>query len=74
MRSYWSYLTPFVDWAAERAQRGVTLVSTQTKKHFMEQKYRTCGKEIYVRIYSQIVDFVNSYLETRIIRASASGL
>ena len=74
MRSYWSYLTPFVDWAAERAQRGVTLVSTQTVKQFVEQRYRTGGKETYVRIYSQIVDFVNSYLETRIRRVSASGL
>ena len=73
VRTYKSYLTPFVKWLEDRAKYGTILISTQSVHQFMDREYRYKKRDSYDRVYSQIVDFVNQHLEKRITRVSAIG-
>ena len=73
VRTYKSYLTPFVKWLEDRAKYGTILISTQSVHQFMNREYRHKKRDSYDRVYSQIVDFVNQHLEKRITRVRAIG-
>ena len=74
VRTYKHYLTPFVAWIVDSAKRGPISVTTQTVRLFMERQYRHMERDSYDRVYSQIVDFANQYLEKRIKRVKAIGI
>ena len=73
VRNYRTYLTPFVKWLEDRAKFGTILISTQSVRQFMDREYRLKQRASYKRIYSQIVDFVNQYLDKRIMIVKAIG-
>ena len=74
MRTYRSYLKPFVAWIVNRSQHSPTLITTQSVHQFMDAEYRCAERDTYDRVYSQIVDFANQYLEKRIKRVRAIGI
>ena len=66
IRNYRDWVGPFVDWLEEQAKSRTVVVTSRTIKTYLKQCDRYKTPDSYYRAGTQIVDFVNHFVNEKV--------